>query len=76
MYKCEFLKKTLLNSEFEFLQYEGAMFLFLTTSRISVGFNNCDVIGQNLKVVAKAVGFCRSLTWVPFKAQKSKEYLT
>ena len=51
----------------EFLQPGGAMFLFLTTSRISVGFKDCDVIAQNSKVIAKAVGFRRSSTWVPLK---------
>ena len=52
------------------------MFLFLTTSRISVGFKDCDVIAQNLKVVAKAVGFRRSSRLPAFDPQNSKLYLT
>ena len=60
----------------EFLQCGGAMFLFFTTRRISIGFKDCDVIRQTFKVVAKAVGFRQSSTWVPLKPQKSKVYLT
>ena len=60
----------------EFLQCGGAMFLFFTTRRIWVGFKDCDVIAQNSKIVAKAVGFRRSSTWVPLKRKKFKLYLT